>query len=128
MHWSINYSVPGTPKSGRVTPRSVSGGKRRRSVTPSGGKHLGFTVRELDELNLHSPLAKRKKLADMRGTSGLRQEVEIEKERSKSPPQQASIPIKEIEVDDNDSGDEEAASSIASEDDFLAAELETDLV
>lgn len=124
---SIYHSVPGTPKSGRLTPR---GAKRRRSVTPSGlpARQLDLTEKELDELNLRSPLAKRKKLADQRGSSGLRQEVEVAELEGipKSPKQLVSSIVPEKEQEGEEYGSEfEEASSIASEDDFLAAELES---
>jgi len=132
---SESGSAPGTPKSGRLTPRGA-GTKRRRSVTPSGlpGRRLDLSEKELDEMNLRSPLAKRKKLADQRGSSGLRQEVEVAKSESgdhyvpaPSPKQTSSpiIPDREREQEGLEYGSEyEEASSIASEDDFLAAELE----
>lgn len=125
-------SAPGTPKSGRLTPRVASGSKRRRSVTPSGlpGKQLELNDKDLDELNLRSPLAKRKKLVDRRGTSGLRQEVNISEEHVESPqrPGTPATPIKEpVDGDGEASDDEESSGSIVSDDDFLAAELEADL-
>jgi hypothetical protein len=91
-------------------------------------------------MNLRSPLAKRKKLADKRGSSGLRQEVEVEVEGLPEPPMTQSVslvvPVSEEQergrVGGGDEGESEygseydEASSIASEDDFLAAELDTD--
>jgi len=41
---------------------------------------------ELGDLNLRSPLAKRKKLADQRGSSSLRQEVDIPDSQDESTP------------------------------------------
>lgn len=105
--------------------------KRRRSVTPSGlrGKLANLTDVEMDELNLRSPLAKRKKLADQRGASGLRQEVDISDENVIS--EQTTIHVTPAaeggEAGGYASEYDDDASSIASEDDFLAAELEAEL-
>jgi hypothetical protein len=88
----------------------------------------------LDELNLRSPLAKRKKLADQRGSSGLREEIGVkaspEDVPSPSPPKQIdflAVPESDRRGEGSEYGSEYGdASSIASEDDFLAAELETE--
>jgi hypothetical protein len=86
--------------------------------------------KDFDDLNLRSPLAKRKKLADQRGSSGLRQEVELRDEQSKSFDQAttSTAPVKEsTEGEDRASECGDGASSIGSEEDFLAAELEAEI-
>jgi len=126
-------SVPGTPKSRRLTPHSGPGIKRRRSVTPSGQatKQLELSEKELDELNLRSPLAKRKKLADQRGSSGLRQEVDIPDNQDKSTKE--TVETVSLTVPGKDSSEgyvseyDDVASSISSDEDFLAAELEAEM-
>jgi len=126
----MKFSAPGTPKTGRLTAQSGPGTKRQRSVTPSGqvGKYPDLSEKELDDLNLQSPLAKRKKLADQRGSSGLRQEVDIPDDQESSV-KETSAPTDPTREGSEGYGfeDEEVASSIASEDDFLAAELEAEM-
>jgi RNA polymerase II subunit A-like phosphatase len=109
----MNRSTNNTPRLKR---------KRLRSVTPSDGGHANGN----DDYHLHSPLAKRKRLAaDRLGYSRLKEGITAyelaETANNGSTLASPRMPIEET-VDEGfeDSDDEEEED----EDDFLARELE----